>query len=136
MWSINWILTFHLLITKYSNTHISKRWKSCMESLPLKKITFYHKNEWQYNHEQYNSKPINRPHFGVCPNSAYVLPTSHVVVSLCYMIKFNVKWLLLGNHKYKSWYSRSPTPKGLLCHVFCKVCSMLSIYFNHADVLK
>jgi len=38
------------------NTYINKRWKTCAYSLPFTKITYYHKNEWQHEHGQYNSK--------------------------------------------------------------------------------
>ena len=30
--------------------------KTCTDSLPLKKTIFYNKHEWQYKHEQYNSR--------------------------------------------------------------------------------
>jgi len=30
--------------------------KICTDSLPLKKIAHYHKNEWQHKHEQNNDR--------------------------------------------------------------------------------
>ena len=34
----------------------NKRFKSCIDSIPRKKTSYYHKNEWQHKHGYYNSR--------------------------------------------------------------------------------
>ena len=46
--SDNWILN--------NMKELNKQSKTSTDSLPLKKITHYHKNEWQHKHGQYNSR--------------------------------------------------------------------------------
>jgi hypothetical protein len=62
--SVSALILFIKYISKVSLNTISQRIStnhtlhkaSCTDSLPPKKTSYYHKNEWQHKHGQYNSR--------------------------------------------------------------------------------
>ena len=38
------------------NAYINQRYKTYTDSFPFKKTSYYHTNEWQHKHRQYNNR--------------------------------------------------------------------------------